>query len=99
MSNIFTTSNLSINGINYQDLRFKEGKITFVTGPSGVGKSTLLPGLMTGQILSGTSPSTAILYQIAIMVAITTSVCLSVFCSLHFGYKALYNKQNQISQL
>ncbi|HZK87797.1 MAG TPA: iron export ABC transporter permease subunit FetB [Anaerovoracaceae bacterium] len=58
-----------------------------------------LPGLMTGQILSGTSPSTAILYQIAIMVAITTSVCLSVFCSLHFGYKTLYNKQNQISPL
>ena len=55
-----------------------------------------LPGLMTGQILSGTSPSTAILYQIAIMVAITTSVCLSVFCSLYFGYKTLYNKQNQI---
>ncbi len=58
-----------------------------------------LPGLMTGQILSGTSPSIAILYQIAIMVAITTAVCLSVFCSLHFGYKTLYNHQNQISPL
>lgn len=55
-----------------------------------------LPGLMTGQILSGTSPSTAILYQIAIMVAITASVCLSVFASLHFGYKTLYNERNQI---
>lgn len=58
-----------------------------------------LPGLMTGQILSGTSPSTAILYQIAIMVAITASVCLSVFCSLHFGYKTLTNNRNQISPL
>lgn len=56
-----------------------------------------LPGMMTGQILSGTLPTTAILYQIAIMIAICTSVCLTVFCSLTFGYKTLYNKRNQIS--
>jgi putative ABC transport system permease protein len=55
-----------------------------------------LPGMMTGQILSGTLPTTAIMYQIAIMVAICTSVCLAVFCSLTFGYKTLYNKRNQI---
>ncbi len=55
-----------------------------------------LPGMMTGQILSGTLPTTAILYQIAIMIAITTVVCLSVFCALFFGSKTLYNKQNQI---
>lgn len=56
-----------------------------------------LPGMMTGQILSGISPSTAILYQIAIMIAICTSVCLSVFFSLHLGHKTLYNKRNQIT--
>lgn len=55
-----------------------------------------LPGMMTGQILSGTLPITAIMYQIAIMIAICTSVCLTVFCSLNFGYKTLYNKKNQI---
>jgi putative ABC transport system permease protein len=55
-----------------------------------------LPGMMTGQILSGTLPTTAIMYQIAIMIAICTAVCLTVFCSLHFGYKTLYNKRNQI---
>lgn len=54
-----------------------------------------LPGMMTGQILSGTLPTTAILYQIAIMIAICTVVCLSTFCSLYFGYHTLYNKQNQ----
>lgn len=54
-----------------------------------------LPGMMTGQILSGTLPSTAILYQIAIMIAITTVVCLSVFGSLYLGHKTLYNKDNQ----
>jgi putative ABC transport system permease protein len=55
-----------------------------------------LPGMMTGQILSGTLPTTAIMYQIAIMIAIATSVCLTVFCSLNLGYKTLYNKRNQI---
>lgn len=55
-----------------------------------------LPGMMTGQILSGTLPTTAILYQIAIMIAITTVVCLAAFSSLFFGYRTLYNKKNQM---
>ncbi len=52
---------------------------------------------MTGQILSGTLPNTAILYQISIMIAICTAVCLSVFGSLYFGYRSLYNKDQQIT--
>lgn len=55
-----------------------------------------LPGMMTGQILSGTLPAVAILYQIAIMIAICTVVCLSVFSSLYFGHKTLYNQRNQL---
>lgn len=55
-----------------------------------------LPGMMTGQILSGTLPMTAILYQISIMIAICAVVCLSVFGSLYFGYRTLYNEKNQI---
>lgn len=55
-----------------------------------------LPGMMTGQILSGTIPSTAIMYQIAIMIAICAGVCLTVFLSLNIGYKSLYNKDLQI---
>lgn len=54
-----------------------------------------LPGMMTGQILSGTLPMTAILYQISIMIAIATVVCLSIFISLYFGYKSLYNDNMQ----
>lgn len=56
-----------------------------------------LPGMMTGQILSGTLPMTAIMYQIAIMIAICTAVCLSVFLSLTFGYKSMYNSKLQIT--
>ncbi len=55
-----------------------------------------LPGMMTGQILSGTLPSTAILYQIAIIIAITTVTCLAVFCSLFFGCRTLFNERSQI---
>lgn len=56
-----------------------------------------LPGMMTGQILSGTLPTTAIMYQIAIMIAICTAVCITVFCSLSFGYRTLVNNRSQIS--
>lgn len=55
-----------------------------------------LPGMMTGQILSGTLPTTAILYQIAIMISITTVVCLSVFLTLFIGLRTLINKRLQI---
>ena len=55
-----------------------------------------LPGMMTGQILSGTLPMTAILYQISIIIAISAVTCMAVFCSLYFGYRTLYNKKNQI---
>ena len=55
-----------------------------------------LPGMMTGQILSGTLPTTAILYQIAIMIAICTVVTAASFGSLYFGYKTLYNHKTQI---
>lgn len=57
-----------------------------------------LPGMMTGQILSGTLPTTAIMYQIAIMIAICTSVCLTVFFSLNLGYKTLFNNRLQFKK-
>ena len=54
-----------------------------------------LPGMMTGQILSGTMPMTAILYQISIIIAISCVTCLAVFLCLHLGASTLYNKRNQ----
>lgn len=56
-----------------------------------------LPGMMTGQILAGAQPMSAILYQISIMIAICAVVCIGVFCALIFGYKTLYNERNQIA--
>ena len=55
-----------------------------------------LPGLMTGQILAGISPNTAIAYQIAIMLAIVGSVGLSVFILVQLGYRTFFNKRAQL---
>ena len=56
----------------------------------------LLPGMMTGQILSGTDPMSAILYQITIMISIvgTVGITTSIFTSL--AYKAFFNDREQI---
>jgi len=56
-----------------------------------------LPGMMTGQILSGTLPMTAIFYQIAVIIAICAVTCLAVFGSLFFGYRTLYNERCQMT--
>lgn len=55
-----------------------------------------LPGMMTGQILSGTVPTTAIAYQIAIMFGIFGSVSLSVILMLQLGYRTFFNKEQQL---
>jgi putative ABC transport system permease protein len=55
-----------------------------------------LPGMMTGQILSGTLPTTAILYQIAIMIAICTVVTAASFGALYLGYRTMFDKKDQI---
>lgn len=55
-----------------------------------------LPGMMTGQILSGTSPVTAIEYQIAIMLGILGSVALTVILFVQLGYKTFFNEQSQL---
>lgn len=56
-----------------------------------------IPGMMTGQILSGTSPLTAIEYQIAIMLGILGSVALTVILFLQLGYKTFFNEKHQLT--
>ncbi len=51
-----------------------------------------LPGMMTGQILGGTFPLTAIKYQIAIMLAILVSMSISVFINLNLSLKISFNE-------
>ncbi len=58
-----------------------------------------LPGMMTGQILSGVSPVTAIQYQIAIMLGIVGSVALTVILFVHYGYQAYFNSRAQLVEV
>lgn len=54
-----------------------------------------LPGMMTGQIISGTSPLLAVEYQIAIMLGIVGGVSLSVILSIQFGCRTFFNQRKQ----
>lgn len=55
-----------------------------------------LPGMMTGQILSGTSPNTAVAYQISIMFGILGAVSLTVILMLQLGYRSFFNEEDQL---
>ncbi len=55
-----------------------------------------LPGMMTGQILSGVDPLLAIRYQIAIMMGILGSVTLTVFLMIKLGIRTYFNDRMQL---
>ncbi len=55
-----------------------------------------LPGMMTGQILAGAAPLTAIKYQIAIMLGILGSVTLTVYIMIKWGAKTFFNERLQL---
>jgi putative ABC transport system permease protein len=55
-----------------------------------------LPGMMTGQILSGTLPTTAVAYQISIMFGILGAVALTVLLMLQMGYRSFFNDEDQL---
>ncbi|MEC9489023.1 MAG: iron export ABC transporter permease subunit FetB [Halanaerobium sp.] len=55
-----------------------------------------LPGMMTGQMLAGAPPLTAIKYQIGIMLGILGSVTLTVFIMISWGARTFFNKRAQL---
>lgn len=57
-----------------------------------------LPGMMTGQILSGTEPVVAVRYQIAIMCAITGAVAITSFLILLQGYRHYFTEAHQLKE-
>lgn len=77
------------------DKSFQEAIVPTFNSMLGMG-IIFLPGMMTGQILSGVSPLLAIRYQIAIMLGILGTVTLSVMLMLFFGIKTYFNKDAQI---
>jgi len=57
-----------------------------------------LPGMMTGQILSGSSPLIAIKYQIMIMVAIFSGTVLSVFLGILFTNYFVFEDSDMLDE-
>ena len=50
-----------------------------------------LPGMMTGVILAGSEPMTAIKYQVAIMIAIFSGTAITVFLAIRLTVKRSFN--------
>lgn len=57
-----------------------------------------LPGMMTGQILSGSSPLIAIKYQIMIMIAIFSGTVLSVFLGIMFTNYLVFKDTDMLDE-
>lgn len=55
-----------------------------------------LPGIMTGQILGGSLPLTAIKYQIAIMLAIFISMSFTGFLNIMLSVRTTFDKFNNL---
>lgn len=55
-----------------------------------------VPGMMTGQLLGGSVPMTAIKYQIAIMVAILTSTVIGIALSLIFTTRIAFDRNGML---
>lgn len=77
------------------DNAFDSAVLPTINSMLGMG-IVFLPGMMTGQILAGLSPISAIKYQIAIMLGILGSVSLSVVIFIYLGYKTFFNKDSQL---
>lgn len=79
----------------YVNAAFDAAILPTINSMVGMG-IVFLPGMMTGQILSGTSPVTAIEYQIVIMLGILGSVTLTVILFVQLAYKSFFNAQQQL---
>lgn len=54
-----------------------------------------LPGMMTGQLLSGVSPLQAVRYQIVIMFLIAAATALGTVSVVLFGYRRMFTENHQ----
>ena len=54
-----------------------------------------LPGMMTGQLLAGTDPLPAVMYQIVIMFLIAAGTSLGTCSVVLLGYRRLFNADHQ----
>ena len=58
-----------------------------------------LPGMMTGQLLAGTSPVEAVKYQIVIMFLIASGTALGTVLVVLFSFRRLFNEDHQFESV
>ncbi len=71
------------------------GMIPSINSMMAVGM-VFIPGMMTGQILSGSDPLTAIKYQIVVMVMITGATAIGTLLAVLLVRKRCFNKAGQL---
>jgi len=76
---------------------YRSALLPILTNMTGMG-IVFIPGMMTGQILGGSTPLTAIKYQIAIMAAILGSVALTSFLILTLENRHFFNKYHLLRE-
>jgi len=84
------------NGLSYEAARnkaFQAALIPIINSLFAVGVVTL-PGMMTGQILSGVDPLIAIRYQIVVMCMIFSSAGITTACFLFLSKRKINHLQN-----
>lgn len=92
---------LALGATVEQALRpFQQAALRAAFSPQLAGMATLglvtLPGMMTGQLLSGTDPITAIQYQLAIMVGIFTCLVLASWGATSLALRRLVDKSGRV---
>lgn len=73
---------------------FDEAMLPTINAMVGMG-IVFLPGMMTGQIIAGQSPLTAVKYQVSVMLGVMGTVSITVLIFLHLAYKVFFNHRNQ----
>jgi putative ABC transport system permease protein len=81
----------------YVDNAFDSAILPTINNMLGMG-IVFLPGMMTGQILSGVSPLMAIEYQIAILLGILGSVSLTVLLFILLGYRTFFTEDSRLRE-
>lgn len=83
----------AVAGIRRECIR--SGMIPIVNAMAVAGVVSL-PGMMTGQILSGTEPMIAVKYQILIMFLITAGTGFGTWIAIEFGSRHMFDERQRL---
>lgn len=83
----------AVGGLRREAMRV--GMIPMINAMAAAGVVSL-PGMMTGQILSGTPPVEAVKYQILIMFLITAGAGFGTMVAVWFGARRLFDERDRL---